>query len=34
MGNVVESGREAFQVHDAAINIWEMLMGGTFRRAA
>ena len=23
----------ALQVHDAAINIWEMLMGGTFRRA-
>ena len=22
-----------FQVHDAAINIWEMMMGGTFRRA-
>ena len=22
-----------FQVHDAAINIWEMMMGGTFHRA-
>ncbi|CAE7454620.1 Ttll6a, partial [Symbiodinium natans] len=28
-----EKEKEYWQVHDAAINIWEMLMGGTFRRA-
>mmetsp|Transcript_55721 Transcript_55721/g.129963 ORF Transcript_55721/g.129963 Transcript_55721/m.129963 type:complete len:888 (-) Transcript_55721:62-2725(-) len=28
-----EKEKDYWQVHDAAINIWEMLMGGTFRRA-
>lgn len=28
-----EKEKEYWQVHDAAINIWEMMMGGTFRRA-
>ncbi|CAK9116940.1 unnamed protein product [Durusdinium trenchii] len=28
-----EKEKAYWQVHDAAINIWEMMMGGTFRRA-